>query len=147
MALIPYLCAAVLACCVFQQNLSNSEQAATKAVGSVLRKSIAPQWIGTGDRFWYQRERDSNVFEYVLVDANAASRTVYPTKEALLRSAGIDATEFKTELQDRIPRASRSNETREVWLTFANKSKTAVELFWMDTGKEQSYGLVAPSDQ
>ncbi len=145
MALIPILAIACLAHYGGQQTTSLSDQVAAKAASSVLRKSVVPQWIGNGERFWYQREREANVFEYVLIDAKAATRTVFATKDALQKATGVKAELTKSELQARIPRPLRGIESREVWLTFVNKTTTSIELIWMDNGKEQSYGIVSPS--
>ena len=139
---MPFLIAAVVASGLHQQGTSASDQAAAKAPTSVLRKTVAPQWIGTGDRFWYQRERDANMFEFVLVDAKSGTRKVFPNKEMLQANAGIEAVSVKAELLERAPRPQRGLESREVWLTFANKSDKPAELFWIDAGKEQSYGVL-----
>ena len=141
---MPFLIAAVAVSGLLQQGTSASDQAAAKASTSVLRKTVAPQWIGMGDRFWYQRERDTSMFEFVLVDAKAGTRKVFPNKEMLQANAGIEAVSVKVELLERAPRPQRGIESREVWLTFANKSDKPAELFWIDSGKEQSYGVLQP---
>ena len=139
-----FFVAAVVATSLVQQGTSVSDQAASKASSSVLRKTVAPQWIGKGDRFWYQRERASNLFEYVLIDAKAGTREVFPTKEKLQAIAGVDAVQLKIELQARAPRPQRGVDAREVWLSVDNKTQKPVELIWIDGSKEQSYGSIEP---
>ena len=139
-----FFIAAVVASGILQQGVSVSDQAAAKALTSVLRKTVAPQWIGNGERFWYQREREPNVFEYVLVDGKAGTRKVFPSKETLQVNASIEAVTLKLELLERAPRSQRAVESREVWLTFANLTDKPVELFWIDAAKDQSYGVVQP---
>ena len=142
MALITFVIAAVVASSLVQQNVSASDLAANKASSSVIRKTVTPQWIGTGDRFWYQREREPNKFEYVLVDAKAATRQIFPTKDALELQVGVVSSTSKLELQERAPRQQRGIESREVWLTFRNQTEQSIELIWVDAGKAQSYGSV-----
>ena len=141
---MPFFIAAVVASGILQQGISASDQAAAKASTSVLRKTVVPQWIGKGERFWYQRERASNLIEYVLVDAKAGTRTVFPSKETLQSKAAIEVVSLKLGLLERAPRPQRGVEAREVWLTFTNQSDKPVQLFWIDAGKEQPYGTVEP---
>jgi len=133
MALITFVIAAVVASSLVQQNVSASELAANKASSSVIRKTVTPQWIGTGDRFWYQREREPNKFEFVLVDAKAATRQIFPTKDALELQVGVVSSASKLELQERAPRQQRGIESREVWLTFRNHTGQAIELTWVES--------------
>lgn len=142
MAIINFLMAAIIASSLAQQTVSSSDLAASNASSSVIRKTVSPQWIGNGDGFWYQRETEPNKVEFILVDAKAATKQVFPTRDALERSIGKVSTAPKLELQDRAPRQQRGIEPREVWLTFRNQSGQTVELFWVDAGKVQSYGTV-----
>lgn len=142
MALITLAISALVVSNLAQQNISASELAASKAPGSVIRKTVNPQWIGTGDRFWYQRERAPNAFEFVLVDAKAGTKNVFPTKEALERQIGAVSSTSKLQLQERAPRQQRGIESQQVWLTFRNQTGQAVEVVWIDAGKSQSYGAV-----
>ena len=139
-----FFAVAVVVSGLLQQGISASDQAATKAPTSVLRKSVVPQWIGNGECYWYQRERSANVFEYVLVDAKAGTRTVFSSKEMLQSTAGIAVVLPKLELLERAPRPQRGMEIREVWLTFTNQTDKPVQLLWIDAGKEQPYGTVEP---
>ncbi len=60
-------------------------------LGTLMRnRSIAPQWLGDGDQFWYVRQDegaggagDEYAEEYVLVDPAAGTRTVARTPEEL----------------------------------------------------------------
>jgi len=142
MAIISFVMAAIIASSLAQQTVSSSDLAASKASTSVIRKTVSPQWIDNGDGFWYQRETEPNKVEFVLVDAKAATKQVFPTRDALGRSIGKVSTAPKLELQDRAPRRQRGIESREVWLTFRNQTGQTVKLFWVDAGKLQSYGIV-----
>jgi dipeptidyl-peptidase-4 len=116
---------------------------AQRTENKVYRSTVRVNWLPDGKSFWYRIQTGPQAFEFVLVNAATGERKTAGDPLSL----GLAAEESRTSgMKVELHPSRRTGDASGI--TFVNKLKGSVDLFWINpAGEHVRYGSVRADDK